>query len=186
MARVMLKVKKVPIQLWAKALNTTCYIQNRVYLLPGTSTTPYEIWRGKKPNLKHLHEFGSTFFVLNDREHMSKFDSTSDKGVFLRYSPNNRAYRVYKKRSKTVMESADVVVNDLGIVSIALRLEESEIEGPLHASREDASANDAASRDSSSLDTEDASPFAESLSLPEDPTTSSTGFNRETSRQVQK
>ena len=59
-----------PIQFWAKALNRACYIQNQVYLLPGTSMTPYEIWRGKKPNLKHLHEFGSTCFVLNDREHI--------------------------------------------------------------------------------------------------------------------
>ena len=38
---------------------------------------PYEIWIGKKPDLKHLHEFGSTCFVLNDREHKRKFDSKS-------------------------------------------------------------------------------------------------------------
>ena len=43
--------------------------------------TSYEIWRGKKLNLKHLHEFGSTCFVLNDREHMRKFDQKSDESV---------------------------------------------------------------------------------------------------------
>ena len=32
MARVMLKAMKVPIQFWAEALNTACYIQNIVYL----------------------------------------------------------------------------------------------------------------------------------------------------------
>ena len=59
--------------------------------------TPYEIWRGKKPNLKHLHEFGSTYFVLNDREHRRKFDPKSDEGIFLGYSPNSIAYMVYNK-----------------------------------------------------------------------------------------
>ena len=43
MARVMLKAKKVSIQFWDEALNTTCYIQNKVYLRPGTSMTSYEI-----------------------------------------------------------------------------------------------------------------------------------------------
>ena len=46
----------------------------------------YEIWRGKKPNLKHLHEFGSTYFVLNDKERRSKFYPKSDEGVFFIYS----------------------------------------------------------------------------------------------------
>ena len=48
--------------------------------------TPYEIWRGKKPNMNHFHEFGSTCIVLNDREHMRKFDLRSDEGMFLKYS----------------------------------------------------------------------------------------------------
>ena len=104
MAHVMLKAKKVPIKFWVEALNTTGYIQNRVYLQLGTSMTPSKIWRGKKPNLKYLHEFGSTCFVLNDREHMCKLDPKSDEDVFLGYSLN--------KPSKTVIESANVVVND--------------------------------------------------------------------------
>ena len=74
--------------------------------------TPSEIWRGKKANLKYLHEFGSTCFVLNDKEHKRKFDPKSDEGLFLGYSPNSRAYRMFNKRSKIVMESTNVVVDD--------------------------------------------------------------------------
>ena len=139
--------------------------------------TRYEIWRGKKPNLKHLHEFGSTFFVLNGREHKIKFDPKSDEGMFLGYSPNSVAYSVYNKRSKTVMESANVAVDDQGTISKVPKLDESDTEGPLHTSRDDASTNDATSRNSSSLDIEDASPFAESLSQTIDPTTSLAGSN---------
>ena len=76
--------------------------------------TPYEIWKGRKPTVQYFHVFGSTCYILNDREHRSKLDSKSDEGVFLGYSINSRAYRVYNKRTKTVMESANVVVNDTG------------------------------------------------------------------------
>ena len=46
--------------------------------------TPYEIWRGKKPNLKYFHEFGSICFILDDREQRSRFDVKSDEDIFLR------------------------------------------------------------------------------------------------------
>ena len=36
----------------------------------------------------------------------------SDKGYFLRYSSTSRAYRVYNLRTKTVMKSSNVVIND--------------------------------------------------------------------------
>jgi hypothetical protein len=40
------------------------------------------------------------------------FDSKSDEGIFLGYSINSRAYRVFNKRTETVMESINVVVDD--------------------------------------------------------------------------
>ena len=57
--------------------------------------TPHEIWRGKKPNMKHFHEFRSTCFELNDGEHRRKFDPKSDEGMFLGYSLNSRAYNTH-------------------------------------------------------------------------------------------
>ena len=126
--------------------------------------TPYEVWRGKKPNLKHLHDFGSTCFVLNDREHMRKFDPKSGEGMFLEYSPNSIAYRVINKHSKTIMESANVVVNDQGTVSTSPRLDGRKTEGSLYRSGDNASTNDETLGNSSSPDIEDALPFAKSLS----------------------
>ena len=49
---------------------------------------------------------------LNNKEHLGTIDSKSDEGVFLGYSNNNRAYRVYNIRTQTIMESANVVVDD--------------------------------------------------------------------------
>ena len=76
--------------------------------------TPYKIRRGKKPNLKYFHEFISTYFILNNMEQVRKFDVKIDKGIFLGYSLNSRAYSVYNKRTKVVMESINVVVDDQG------------------------------------------------------------------------
>ena len=83
------------------------------------------------------------------------------------------------------MESSNVIVNDQGTIPIVLRSNESEIEGLLRASGDDVSVNDITPGNRSNPDTEDASPFAESSSQSEDPTTSTVGSNRESSKQVQ-
>ena len=120
MARIMLKAKNVPVKFWAEALNTTCYTL-RVYFHSRTTMTPYEIWRGKKPNLKYFHEFGFTCFIFNDKEKRSKFDIKSDEGIFLGYSLISRTYRVYNKKTNAVMESVNVVVDDQGSKSTITR-----------------------------------------------------------------
>ena len=74
--------------------------------------TPYEILRGKKRNLKYFHEFGNTCFIFNDKEQRSKFDVKSHEDIFLGYSLNSRAYRVYNKRTNTVIESVNAMVDD--------------------------------------------------------------------------
>ncbi|XP_062103129.1 uncharacterized protein LOC133814150 [Humulus lupulus] len=97
MARVMLNAKGISQRFWAEAVNTACYICNCVHLRTGTTQTAYELWKGKTPNLNYLKIFGCTCYILNDRDYLGKFDSKSDKGMFLGYSPNSRAYRVFNK-----------------------------------------------------------------------------------------
>ena len=57
MARVMLNSKKLTKKLWAEVINTACYTINCVFLRPGTNKTPYEIWKGRKPNVNYFHVF---------------------------------------------------------------------------------------------------------------------------------
>jgi transposase InsO family protein len=112
MARVMIHSKNLAQHFWGEAVNTACHIINRVYLRPETSKTPYEIWRGKKPTIKYFRTFGSNCYILSDRENLGKFDPKSDEGIFLRYSSTSRAYRVFNKRTETMMESINVVIDD--------------------------------------------------------------------------
>ena len=54
MVRSMISYSNLPISLWGEALKTAAYILNRVPT-KATAKTPYELWTGKKPSLKHLH-----------------------------------------------------------------------------------------------------------------------------------
>ena len=53
-----------------KAINTACHTVNRVYFKLGTKKTPYELWKGRKPNVKYFRIFGSTCFIHKDRENV--------------------------------------------------------------------------------------------------------------------
>jgi hypothetical protein len=112
-ARVMLHSKKLPQHFWAEAMNTACYILNRVTLRAGTTKTLYELWKGRKPTIKYFHVFGSKCYILIDREQRRKMDPKSDEGIFLGYSTNSRAYRVYNSRTQVMMESMNVVIDDV-------------------------------------------------------------------------
>jgi hypothetical protein len=62
-----------------------------------------------KPNIGYFKVFGCKCFVLNDRDDLGKFDAKSDEGIFLGYSSNSNAYRVFNKRTLVVDESMHVV-----------------------------------------------------------------------------
>ena len=111
MARAMLHNKDVARNLWGEAINIACHMVNRVYFRPSTKKTPYELWKGRKPIVNYFRIFGSTCFILKNRENVRKFDSQSDEGIFLGYSSTSKAYRVYNKRTKKVMEIVNVVID---------------------------------------------------------------------------
>ena len=95
---------------WADVVSIAFYVMNRVLIRPILKKTPYELLNGRKPNMSHLKVFGCKCYILNNgKESLGKFDATSDKGIFLGYSLNSHAYRVYNKKLMTVEESIHVV-----------------------------------------------------------------------------
>ena len=108
----MLLNKQIPQKFWGEAVNTSCHIGNRIFFQAGKKKTTYEIWNGKKPKVKYFRVFGSKFYILNDWENLGKFDAKSDECIFLGYSTTSRAYRVFNKRTKMVMKSINVVIDD--------------------------------------------------------------------------
>ena len=112
MTRVILLNKQIPQKFWGEAVNTSCHIGNRIFFRVGTKKTTYEIWNGKKLRVKYFRVFGSKCYILNDQENLGKFDAKSDEGIFLGYSTTSQAYRVFNKRTKTIMESINVKIDD--------------------------------------------------------------------------
>ena len=62
--------------------------------------------------MKYFRIFRSTCFILKNRKNVRKFDSQSDERIFLGYSSTNKAYRVYNKRTMTVMETMNVFIDE--------------------------------------------------------------------------
>ena len=86
MARTMLIASGLPRNFCVEAVNIACYIVNRVLIRPITSKTPYELFKGIKPNISYFRVFGCPCFVhVNGKRNIGKFDERSDEAVFLGY-----------------------------------------------------------------------------------------------------
>ncbi|GJR18815.1 putative ribonuclease H-like domain-containing protein [Tanacetum coccineum] len=87
-ARTMLADSKLPTTFWAEAVNTACYVQNRVLVTKPHNKTPYELFLGRKPALGFMRPFGCPVTILNIIDHLGKFDGKTDEGLFVGYSIN--------------------------------------------------------------------------------------------------
>ncbi|GKA03779.1 ribonuclease H-like domain-containing protein, partial [Tanacetum coccineum] len=87
-ARTMLADSKLPTTFWAEAVNTACYVQNKVLVTKPHNKTPYELFLGRKPALGFMRPFGCPVIILNTIDHLGKFDGKADEGFFVGYSIN--------------------------------------------------------------------------------------------------
>ncbi|GJZ11131.1 putative ribonuclease H-like domain-containing protein [Tanacetum coccineum] len=104
-ARTMLADSKLTTTFWAETVNTACYVQNRVLVVKPHNKTPYELFHGRTPNLSFMRPFGCPITILNTVDHLGKFDGKADKGFFVAYSLNSKAFRVFNSRTRIVEEN---------------------------------------------------------------------------------
>ncbi|GJW67321.1 ribonuclease H-like domain-containing protein [Tanacetum coccineum] len=71
-ARTMLADSKLPTTFWAEAVNTACYVQNRVLVIKPHNKTPYELFLGRKPALSFMRPFGCPVTIFNTIDHLGK------------------------------------------------------------------------------------------------------------------
>ncbi|GJR51963.1 retrovirus-related pol polyprotein from transposon TNT 1-94 [Tanacetum coccineum] len=86
--RIKLSDSKLPTTFWAEAVNTACYVQNRVLVTKPHNKTPYELFLGRKPALGFMRPFRCPVTILNTIDHLGKFDGKADEGFFVGYSIN--------------------------------------------------------------------------------------------------
>ncbi|KAJ9561167.1 hypothetical protein OSB04_006327 [Centaurea solstitialis] len=107
-ARSMMAHSGVPQAFWAEAVCTACFTQNRTLIVKRTGKTTYEMIEQRKPNIDYFRVFGCKCYVLNDLDYLGKFDPKSDESIFIGYSHNSKTYRVFNKRTRTILESSNV------------------------------------------------------------------------------
>ncbi|GJS66467.1 retrovirus-related pol polyprotein from transposon TNT 1-94 [Tanacetum coccineum] len=112
-ARTMLIFSKAPMFLWAEAVATACYTQNRSLIHTRHDKTPYELVHNKKPDLTFFQVFGALCYPTNDSENLGKLQPRADIGIFIGYAPSRKGYRIYNKRTRQIMETIHVQFDEL-------------------------------------------------------------------------
>ncbi len=82
-ARTMLANSLLPVTFWAEAVNTACYVQNRVLNIKSKSKTPYELYTGRKPKIDFLKPFGCQCTILKQRNRRRILFQTFSNDLFV-------------------------------------------------------------------------------------------------------
>nr|GEX65451.1 hypothetical protein [Tanacetum cinerariifolium] len=88
----MLADAKLHVTFWAEAVNTACYVQNRVLVIKAQNKTPYELFNGRTPTIGFLKPFGCHVMILNTLDNLGKFDAKGDEGTKDAASQNVKKY----------------------------------------------------------------------------------------------
>nr|GEV38473.1 integrase, catalytic region, zinc finger, CCHC-type, peptidase aspartic, catalytic [Tanacetum cinerariifolium] len=112
-ARIMLIYSKALMFLWAEAVATACYTQNRYLIHTRHNKTPYELVHNKKHDLTFFRVFGAICYPTNDSKDLGKLQPTADIGIFVGYAPSKKGYRIYNKRTRRILETIRVQFDEL-------------------------------------------------------------------------
>nr|GFB85145.1 integrase, catalytic region, zinc finger, CCHC-type, peptidase aspartic, catalytic [Tanacetum cinerariifolium] len=91
-ARTMLIYAQAPLFLWAEAVATACFTQNRSIIRLRHGKTPYELLHSKLPDLSFFHVSGALCYPTNDSENLGKLQPKADIGIFIGYAPSKKAF----------------------------------------------------------------------------------------------
>eukprot|EP00253_Pinus_taeda_P016539 PITA_16539 len=106
-------------EIWAEAVETTCYLVNKSPSSMLKDKTPQEVWIGKKPFLSHLRVFRCDAYVHVPKEKRTKLDSKSKKCIFIgpTKEPEKREFKLKEEESDSIAEeeSKDEEPQTLGV-----------------------------------------------------------------------
>nr|GEZ22791.1 hypothetical protein [Tanacetum cinerariifolium] len=112
-AQTMLSAAKVPLFFWAEAIATSCFTQNRSLVISRHEKTPYHLINDRKPSVKFFNVFGSLCYIIKDGENLDKMKEKGDACIFVGYFTQSRAYRVFIKRTRVIVETIHVNFDEL-------------------------------------------------------------------------
>ncbi|GJR72468.1 putative ribonuclease H-like domain-containing protein [Tanacetum coccineum] len=104
----MLADSLLPIIFWVEAVNTACYVLNRVLVTKPHNKTPYELIIGRPPSISFMRPFGCPVTILNTLDPLGKFDRKAEEGFLVGYFVNSKAFRVFNTETRKVKENLHV------------------------------------------------------------------------------
>lgn len=115
-ANAMTQAAGSPKHLWAAAQEAATYLANRTSTrgLKHSTATPYELWHGRKPSVKHLRVWGCVVYTHIHKADRgdSKMGARADACAFIGYSPSNHLYICYNSRRKKPFLTRDVLFDE--------------------------------------------------------------------------
>lgn len=107
-----LKEKGIPAQFWGEAVRHSIYILNRLPTKVLKGETPYEAWKGKKPDFGFIRIFGCLAHVKVPKENVQKLDDRGTKMVYLGKEPGSKARCVYDLSTSRLNVSRYVIFEE--------------------------------------------------------------------------
>nr|GFC12573.1 retrovirus-related Pol polyprotein from transposon TNT 1-94 [Tanacetum cinerariifolium] len=107
-AHTMLIYAQALLFLWAEAVATACFTQNRSIIRLRHGNTLYELLHSKLHDLSFLHVFGALCYPTNNSENLGKLQPKADIRIFIGYAPTKKAFRIYNRRSRRIVETIHV------------------------------------------------------------------------------
>nr|GFA49595.1 hypothetical protein [Tanacetum cinerariifolium] len=96
-----------------QAVATACFTQNRSIIRLRHGKTPYELLHSKLPDLSFFHVFGALCYPTNDSENLGKLQPKADIEIFIGYAPTKKAFRIYNRRTRRIVETIHVDFDEL-------------------------------------------------------------------------
>jgi hypothetical protein len=102
-----------------------------------------EVFSGTKPEVGHLRIFGCPVYIHVPKQKRAKMEPSSKKGVFVGYSENSKAYRIYVPSQRQVEVRRDVTFHEEATFKKSRELQqESEVVHPASPSSENEESDD--------------------------------------------
>ena len=96
----MLCSKNLTKKLWAEAVNTAAYVLNRSRKTSIENQTLFELWHGRKSNIKYFRIFGSEAYVFISKSCRKQWDAKSKLGIFVGYDDCTKGFRILTSNNK--------------------------------------------------------------------------------------
>ncbi|GJZ69200.1 retrovirus-related pol polyprotein from transposon TNT 1-94 [Tanacetum coccineum] len=72
---------------------------------------------GLTSDLSFFHVFGALCYPTNDSENLGKLQPKADIGIFIGYAPTKKAFQIYNRRTRRIIETIHVDFDELAVMA---------------------------------------------------------------------